>query len=559
MRKNADMRVTGWGARWNGGERRRVASVWIGVALVLGLSSGSALATAPGANGPIAFSSYGKIYTIQPDGSGLHPVVRADEEHKYDFYPSWSPDGQRIVTSGQMQNPDGYWTDMGLQLFSPDGTGFEHLPIFGYIGAPAWSPDGAHILFTRDGGLFSTTPDGTLPNLVESNAGSPAWSPDGSRIAFIRSVGPYEDTALYTVGAAGGDAQKLLGLPGRLVSPSWSPDGSTIAFTYMAREAREEPGPGELPYTYSGANVYAVPATGGEPVQLTESGTDEDPAWSPDGSTIVFQSDRLSVFPTSAPDLYLMNADGNNERRLTATIHCLQCGPDWASLPPHSRPPAPAAAQGAEPRRKQKFSRISMTRTRFAQSSRVWVRFRAAVAEKVRLTIRRAVPPGRAFRCGREPGACLLTGRDERRAREGFNRISLRGLLGGAPAPGRYWLQLSSSSGSARSGLAFRVMPPRDRRRRNRNHRQARRLPRASFHVCGDVPSVNSYDIEAKRVGCDQAKRIIRAYDAAVSEGGGFTKYVFGFHCKVVGLYGDGGIQRCAAKGHRVIRFLRGG
>lgn len=268
--------------------------------------------------------------------------------------------------------------------------------------------------------------------------------------------------------AGGGGAQKLFDLPGRATSPSWSPDGSTIAFTYSAREARDDPGPGESPYIYSGDDVYAVPATGGEPVQLTESGTDEDPAWSPDGSMIVFQSDRLAVPPTSAPDLYLMNADGSNERRLTTTIHCLQCGPDWASLPPHSHPSAPAAvAQGAEPRRKQKFSRVSMTRTRFVQPSRVWVRFRAAVAEKVGLTIRRAVPPGRAFRCGRDPGACLLTGQDERHAREGLNRISLSGLLGGAPTPGRYWLQLSSSSDGARAGLAFRVMRPRDRQRRS--------------------------------------------------------------------------------------------
>lgn len=112
----------------------RVAGV--AVALVLGLSSGSALATAPGTNGPIAFSSYGKIYTIQPDGSGLQQVVRADEEQKYDFYPSWAPDGLRIVTSGQMLEPDDYWTTTGLQVFSPDGTGFEHLPIFGYIEDP---------------------------------------------------------------------------------------------------------------------------------------------------------------------------------------------------------------------------------------------------------------------------------------------------------------------------------------------------------------------------------------------------------------------------------------
>lgn len=460
------MRVAGRDRGWQGFCLCQVASVWAAFVLVMALSSGSALATAPGTNGPIVFSSYGKIYTIQPDGSGLRPVVLPDEEHKYDFYPSWSPDGLRIVTSGQMQEPDGYWTLTGLQVFSADGTGFDHLPIFGYIEDPAWSPDGAHILFIRERGLFSTTPEGTSPTLLESNAWSPAWSPDGTQIAFIRpEEGPYEDTGLYVMPANGGGAHKLLDLPGRVLSPSWSPDGSTIAFTYRAREDRGDPGPGELPYTYSGANIYAAPVAGGEPVQLTASGTDGDPAWSPDGSMIVFQSDRLSVPPTSAPDLYLMNADGSDQHRLTTTIHCLQCGPDWASLPPHTHPSAAGAGmQGAGPRRRQRFFHVSMTRTRFSQPSSVWVRFRAAIAGKVGFTIRRAAPRSRAFRCGREPAACLLRGRDERQVREGFNRVSLSALLDSMLTPGRYWLELSSSSGRAQAGLAFRVTPPRRKR-----------------------------------------------------------------------------------------------
>jgi Tol biopolymer transport system component len=464
IRKNAGMRVAGRGKGWNGFGLRRVAGALAAFVLVMALSSGSALATAPGTNGPIVFSSYGKIYTIQPDGFGLRPVVLPDEEHKYDFYPSWSPDGLRIATSGQMREPDGYWTITGLQVFSADGTGFDHLPIFGYIEDPAWSPDGSHILFIRERGLFSTTPDGTSPTLLESNAWSPAWSPDGKQIAFIRPDGSDEDTDLYTMSADGGGAQKILDPPGWMMSPSWSPDGSMIAFTYEAREARNEPGPSELPYTYSGPNIYVVPAAGGEPVQLTDSGTDKDPVWSPDGSMIAFQSDRLAVPPTSAPDLYLMNADGSNERRLTTTIHCLQCGPDWASLPPHSHPSALASViQSAQPRRRQKFSNVAMTRTRFAHPSRTWVRFRAAIAEKVGFTIRRAVPPDRALRCGREPDACLLTGRGQRQVREGFNRVSLSALLDSALTPGRYWLQLSSSSG-AHAGLAFRVTPPRGKR-----------------------------------------------------------------------------------------------
>ena len=46
--------------------------------------------------------------------------------------------------------------------------------------------------------------------------------------------------------------------------------------------------------------------------ETTEEGY---PSWSPDGETIVFASDRLQA--SSEPDLYLMNADGGNIRRIT--------------------------------------------------------------------------------------------------------------------------------------------------------------------------------------------------------------------------------------------------
>jgi hypothetical protein len=82
---------------------------------------------------------------------------------------------------------------------------------------------------------------------------------------------------------------------------------------------------------------------------------------------------------------------------------------------------------------------------------------------------------------------------------------------------------------------------------------------RASFHNCGDIATLNSWGIAAKRVDCHKARRVVRAYNSAIGKRNGFTQDVLGFHCKVVGYYGDGGIHRCAASGHRIVRFQRGG
>ncbi|HEV2856899.1 MAG TPA: hypothetical protein VGW80_00670 [Solirubrobacterales bacterium] len=81
----------------------------------------------------------------------------------------------------------------------------------------------------------------------------------------------------------------------------------------------------------------------------------------------------------------------------------------------------------------------------------------------------------------------------------------------------------------------------------------------ASFHACGDIPHLTTWDIRAKRVKCGKARRVIRAYVAAVGRNGGFTQNVLGFHCKISGYYGDGAYYRCASSGHRVVRFTRGG
>ena len=63
------------------------------------------------------------------------------------------------------------------------------------------------------------------------------------------------------------------------------------------------------------AQIYVVSASGGEPRRLTQSGSiDTEPAFSPDGRSIYFVSDR-----GGSPQIYRMPAQGGNAERITFT------------------------------------------------------------------------------------------------------------------------------------------------------------------------------------------------------------------------------------------------
>ncbi len=82
--------------------------------------------------------------------------------------------------------------------------------------------------------------------------------------------------------------------------------------------------------------------------------------------------------------------------------------------------------------------------------------------------------------------------------------------------------------------------------------------PSATFHNCGDIPTLTTWDIEAKRTKCGLAKRVARVFVTEGLEDGDDAAQVLGFSCRPNGSYYDGGYYRCTAKGPRVIKFTRG-
>jgi dipeptidyl aminopeptidase/acylaminoacyl peptidase len=82
-----------------------------------------------------------------------------------------------------------------------------------------------------------------------------------------------------------------------------SPDGKWVAYTVSTPDMDANRGV---------SNIWVVPTTGGASMQLTQSGHDSSPVWSPDGKTIAFLSSR-----SGDSQVYLLSMDGGEAKPLT--------------------------------------------------------------------------------------------------------------------------------------------------------------------------------------------------------------------------------------------------
>jgi Tol biopolymer transport system component len=141
------------------------ATVAAACAVALSAVSEKAEATFPGKSGRIAYASYdapfpkgdSEIYTINPDGSGKTQLTNNDTD---DLDPAYSPDGKKIVYSGQ-DGPKG-----DLEIYTINATGRDKFQITNNDVDEEWptySPSGKRIAYTPIegvGGIYSVKAGG---------------------------------------------------------------------------------------------------------------------------------------------------------------------------------------------------------------------------------------------------------------------------------------------------------------------------------------------------------------------------------------------------------------
>ena len=213
-----------------------------------------------------------------------------------------------------------------IMVYLIDADGSNEMPWMGSDGPIAWSPDGKSIAYhlhdPQDPFIsviylhtpvilleFSGPRPGPRPriqikDMTKRFGGrtylSPKWSPDGKRLALTSTDGsPDGMTDICVMDIEGIVLKNLTRSPGRDEVGSWSPDGSKIVF-FSNRDGNGE--------------IYVMSSNGRKQVNLTNHpALDAAPTWSPDGTKIAFQSNREG----DQDDIYVMNPDGANVVNLT--------------------------------------------------------------------------------------------------------------------------------------------------------------------------------------------------------------------------------------------------
>ncbi len=211
--------------------------------------------------------------------------------------PSFSPDGTRIAFLSNMGSDYA-----GTSLYLTDRSGKDPDQLVGGVSSRAvFSPDGKKLAYGRhvradaygarlsDLFVYDLEKKKETRLTEKARAAEPQWSPDGRSIACVLNRDGTHRLAVLD--ADGSNERIIFGGEGglQIYAPQWSPDGLRILFGVFTTGTRD---------------IASVASDGTDfRYEIRTESDERDARWTPDGSGIVFSSDRSGIFDIYRLDL----------------------------------------------------------------------------------------------------------------------------------------------------------------------------------------------------------------------------------------------------------------